>query len=205
MCVGALPDVRRVGVRRGCKAPFACIRVDPMLSAEGMPIKKAAGDVRPPPPHAHTGHAKRMLLRAAAGAAASLPIGLHAAGRALIDAAHARATVALAPAGLAAATAITRRTAGVSANDGGGNESQCRPENQTVHGKFLLHGNTESITPRHDVCTWESQGTRQPAHPASGPTDGTTRVGSRFSSATRHRESARGGLARHAAPRRLLG
>lgn len=79
-----------------------------------------------------------LLLPAAAGSAAALPLSRYTGGRAFIDAALAGALRTLAGARLAAATAVTIRTVDIpTAFDSGheGHEAQRRPEKETVHGK----------------------------------------------------------------------
>ena len=87
--------------------------------------------------HTVTRFAGQVLLAAAPGSTASLPLGVYARGRAVVDAADAGAILALTTARLAATAALTLVAASVLAADGGGHEGQCHHENQTVHGKIL--------------------------------------------------------------------
>lgn len=157
---------------------------------------RAAGDFRPPPPHALRSLGREPLRAAAAGLAASataatLPIGLRAYGRALLDAALAGASCTPAGARLAAAAAVTLRAADtLAAIEGrrGGHEPQRRPQQQTVHGKTPLHEEMESIGPRRDVRARTCRQGRR-----------------RFNPARRRTRFAAGGSARRAMPPHIPG
>lgn len=112
--------------------------------------KRAAGDVRPPPPKTRTLSKRQVLGAAASGAAASLLLGRHAGRWALADTAVAGATRALAPARVAAPAALTRVAASMLAAEVGGHEGQCRQKNQTVHEKIFCMG---SLNRTHHVTT----------------------------------------------------
>lgn len=93
--------------------------------------------MRPPPPLKREPH-DPLLLSAAAGSAAVVPIGLCADGRALVVAALTAALRTIAGARLAAAAAVTIRAAKIlTAVDCGhaGHEAQSHPEEETIHGK----------------------------------------------------------------------
>ena len=149
-------------------------RGSPVCPGPSPRNKRAAGDDRPPPPRTFTRVARRTLLAAAFRAAASLLLCLHVGSRALLDAANAGATCALTATRLTATAAVTRSAADIQAAGGWheGHEGQCRQENQTVHDRNPFQWNNESITPRHDMCTWESHRTCPPTPPDSRPRTG---------------------------------
>lgn len=195
-----MPFHRR-GRRDAPTGPAALRPVGSMEAGAGAIRKRAAGDVRPPPPRTFTLSQRQVLLAAAPGAAAAFLLGLHAGSRALATAADAGATRALATASLAATTAITRLTASTLAEGGGheGHEGQCRQEQQTVHGKNPLHGKLNRS--RHVTTCDRGKATADVTRPAgSRPRTGRHRFGGRFSSARRRRGPGLAGSARKARP-----
>ncbi len=114
----------------------------------------------------------------AASVAAVLPLGVGTDDRTLVDAALARACIALTGAGDAAAAAVTGRAASSEAavdRRNEGHEAQRRPKNETIHGKTLCARRN-----RIDHSTSRRVTVGKP-------------IGDRFSSARRQRGSALGG------------
>ena len=176
-----MPFHRR-GRRDAPTGPAALRPVGFLEAGAGAIRKRAAGDVRPPPPRTFTLSQRQVLLAAA-----------------LATAADAGATRALATASLAATTAITRLTASTLAEGGGheGHEGQCRQEQQTVHGKNPLHGKLNRS--RHVTTCDRGKATADITRPAgSRPRTGRHRFGGRFSSARRRRGPGLAGSAQKA-------
>jgi hypothetical protein len=125
-----------------------------------------------------------------------------------VEAAGAGAGRALAAACFAATTAVTRGATSVLDAEGGvheGHACQCRPENQTVHGK--LHSRKKLNRTLHVTTRERGERTfglrRTPRNTC--PWDGKTGQGGRFSSARRRNESAPVGSGWPVTPRHIPG